>query len=236
MQIIKQSVHVFVGHWINLHRLFSCRSGGSINFPRIPRVSFAYFLTSYSYMKLMKKSSWPMSCLKPGLGYLPMFWSLFAGVALAICYSIARSRGHIYPYIPAISDTGLKIPENAIFAESFNFIAYSVLVLMVIRYFQVREILATGSVEEIKGNALKKLNKGSLFLGSLSAFGATLVGNFKSERVRYFRIILWMFLVSFTSLFILLKAPLNISKVFYSEDTQQRHINISGTSRAILAN
>lgn len=134
-----------------------------------------------------------MSCLKPGLGYLPMLWSLFAGVALAICYTIATSKGHIYPYIPAISDTGLKIPENGIFAESFNFIAYSVLVLMVIRYFQVREILATGSVEEIKGNTLKKFNQGSLFLGSLSAFGATLVGNFKSERVSYSRIILLKF-------------------------------------------
>ncbi|XP_031550368.1 DNA damage-regulated autophagy modulator protein 2-like [Actinia tenebrosa] len=123
-----------------------------------------------------------MSCLKPGLGYLPMFWSLFAGIALAICYTIATSRGHIYPYVPAISDTGLKIPENALFSESFNFIAYSVLVLMVIRYFQVREILATGTVEELKGNTLQKLNQGSIVLGSLSAFGATLVGNFKSER------------------------------------------------------
>jgi hypothetical protein len=113
-----------------------------------------------------------------------MLWSLFAGVILAICYSIATSNGHIYPYVPAISDTGLGIPENAIFAESFNFIAYSVLVLMVIRYFQVREILATGTVEEIKGNTLKNLNKGSVLLGSISAFGATLVGNFKSERVR----------------------------------------------------
>jgi len=122
---------------------------------------------------------------KPGLGWLPVLWSMFAGIALAICYSIATAHKHIYPLIPSISDTGLKVPENAIFSESFNFIAYSVLVLMVIRYFQVREVLATGAVEEApKENMLKNLNKGSIILGSLAAFGATLVGNFKSERVR----------------------------------------------------
>ncbi|KAK3696701.1 hypothetical protein QZH41_013066 [Actinostola sp. cb2023] len=123
---------------------------------------------------------------KPGLGWLPVLWSMFAGIALAICYSIATAHKHIYPLIPSISDTGLKVPENAIFSESFNFIAYSVLVLMVIRYFQVREVLATGAVEEApKENMLKNLNKGSIILGSLAAFGATLVGNFKSERAHY---------------------------------------------------
>lgn len=121
---------------------------------------------------------------RPGLGWLPVLWSTFAGIALAVCYSIATSNKHIYPFVPAISDTGLKIPENAIFAESFNFIAYSVLVLMVIRYFQVREILMTGAVEEApKETILKNLNQGSVVLGSFAAFGATLVGNFKSERV-----------------------------------------------------
>lgn len=123
---------------------------------------------------------------KPGLGWLPALWSLFAGVAIAICYSIATSNDHVYPLIPAISDTGLKVPENAIFAESFNFIAYSVLVLMVIRYFQVREIVGTRAVEEApKENVLKNLNRGSVVLGSIAAFGATLVGNFKSERVSF---------------------------------------------------
>ncbi|EDO49700.1 predicted protein, partial [Nematostella vectensis] len=113
---------------------------------------------------------------------LPLLWSLFAGVMLAVCYTIATSKGHVYPYVPAISDTGLFYPESSIFSESFNFIAYSVLVLMMIRYFQVRQILASGTVQDGKEGILTKLNKASLVVGTLSAFGATLVGNFKSER------------------------------------------------------
>jgi len=125
-----------------------------------------------------------MVCPRLGLGWLPVLWSLFAGISLAICYSIATSNKHIYPLVPAISDTGLKIPENAIFSESFNFIAYSVLVLMAIRYFQVREVLTTRAVEEApKENILKKLNGSSILLGSVAAFGATIVGNFKADRV-----------------------------------------------------
>ena len=56
-----------------------------------------------------------------GYGYLPVGWAIFTSLTFLMCYGIAVSQHHIYPFVPAISDTGARVPESNIFSEFFNF-------------------------------------------------------------------------------------------------------------------
>lgn len=123
-------------------------------------------------------------CLKPGLGCIVLVWILIATLALILSYSIARSTGHISPFVPAISDTTSKNPEGAIFAELFNATAVFTLVMIAIRYYQVKMI--NRQVEGGESSHLSQLNLLSIFFGIGSALGASIVANFRSSEVSTF--------------------------------------------------
>ena len=120
-------------------------------------------------------------CLRPGLGCIVLIWILIATISLVLSYSIARSTGHVSPFVPAISDITSKNPEGAIFAELFNATAVFTLVMMAIRYYQVKMI--NRQVEGGESSHLSQLNMLSVVFGIGSALGASFVANFRSSEV-----------------------------------------------------
>lgn len=121
------------------------------------------------------------SCIRPGLGCIVLVWILIATISLVLSYSIARSTGHVSPFVPAISDIASKNPEGAIFAELFNATAVFTLIMMAIRYYQVKMI--NRQVEGGESSHLSQLNILSVVFGIGSALGASFVANFRSSEV-----------------------------------------------------
>lgn len=120
-------------------------------------------------------------CLKPGLGCFVIAWISVATIALILSYFIARSNGDISFIVPSISDTTYKDPEGAIFAEFFNATAILTLVMMAVRYFQIKMI--NREIEGSESSHLAQLNLLSNVLGIGSAVGVSIVANFRSREV-----------------------------------------------------
>jgi len=127
-------------------------------------------------------------CLRPGLGCWVILWVFMATISLILSYSIARSNGHISPFVPAISDATSKNPEGAIFAQLFNTTALLTLVMMAVRYFQLRMI--NRQVDGGESSHLSQLNALGIVFGFASALGATIVANFRSLEVSFFAVCL----------------------------------------------
>ena len=120
-------------------------------------------------------------CSKPGLGCFVIAWISVATIALILSYFIARSNGDVSFIVPSISDTTYKDPEGAIFAEFFNATAILTLVMMAVRYFQVKMI--NREIEGSKSSPLSQLNLLSNVFGLGSALGVSVVANFRSREV-----------------------------------------------------
>ena len=135
-------------------------------------------------------------CFSPGLGYLIIVWVIIATISLVLSYSIALSNGHISPYVPAISDTTSRNPEGAIFAEFFNITAFLSLVIMSVRYVQVR--MLNRLVEGGESSKLFQLNSLSYVFGVMSSLGATIVANFRPSKVGIF---FYLYAIIFSMLF-----------------------------------
>lgn len=116
-----------------------------------------------------------------GYGYLPVCWAFFTCLTFVLCYSVAVSNGHIYPFVPAISDTGAQIPEANLFSEFFNFSNALVLVNVVIRYLQFKTITRGMDSSDL---LLGRLNKLAVVFGIGTAFGGTIIANFPSTEVK----------------------------------------------------
>lgn len=116
--------------------------------------------------------------LSPGFGYLPVFWALFTSFTFLLCYTIAVSLNHIYPFVPAISDTGARIPEANLFSEFFNFSALLLAVSVFVRYLQFQMLTKGFESSDLR---LSRLNKFGLGFGLVSAFGGTIIANFPSN-------------------------------------------------------
>ena len=123
------------------------------------------------------------TCLRPGLGCWVILWVFVATISLILSYSIARTSGHISPFVPAISDTTSKNPEGAIFAQLFNTTALLTLVMMAVRYFQLKMINRQVDGEET--SHLSQINSLGIVFGLGSALGATVVANFRSIGVSF---------------------------------------------------
>lgn len=112
--------------------------------------------------------------LKFGYGFLPLIWSIYTFLVFLLCYLLAVHYQHVYPFVPAISDTGAYPPEGNIFGELFSFSAYVAIVNVFVRYLQLQ--LAVG--EDV---LLARVNKVSVIFGVLSSVGATIIANFQSK-------------------------------------------------------
>lgn len=115
-----------------------------------------------------------------GYGYLPVCWALFTSFTFLLCYGIAVSLDHIYPFVPAISDTGARIPEANIFSEFFNFSLVLMVLSLFVRYLQF-QMLTKGL--DSADRHLDRFNKLGLGFGLVSAFGGSIIANFPSNEV-----------------------------------------------------
>lgn len=114
----------------------------------------------------------------PGLGHIPLAWAIFTLFSIIFCYFYAVSVGHLYPFVPSISNTGATAPEGDIFSEAMNISSTVCLLIMTIRYFQLKHRAARFYA------LLERFNMMSLTAGLVSVLGVTLIANFPSAKVR----------------------------------------------------
>lgn len=118
-----------------------------------------------------------------GLGYLPVLWSLFTILALALSYAMAVIEGHVYPFIPSISDTGARVPESSVFSLLMNISIILAAANYFTRYFQCQhQARHCGDNREL----IYKYNQISLMMAIISLLGALVVANIQSQRVSIF--------------------------------------------------
>ena len=91
--------------------------------------------------------------------------------------------GHVYPFLPSISDTGTRIPEANVFSLLMNISIILALANYFTRYFQCQhQARHCGDNRE----KIFKYNHISLMVALTSLFGALVVANVQSRKVRLF--------------------------------------------------
>ena len=115
-----------------------------------------------------------------GLGCLPILWSVLSLGAPIINYAIAVQNDNVYPFLPAISDTGSKSPESNLLATLLNLSMLACLLNICVRYYQcgVQIKYCTDSRD-----TLARLNTVGLLLAGFSMLGGIVVSNFESTQV-----------------------------------------------------
>ena len=116
--------------------------------------------------------------MKFGYGFLPVVWSLYTFLVFLLCYLLAVHFHHVYPFVPAISDTGVHPPEGNLFSLLFTLSAFFGVISISVRYLQLRLVIEEDLL-------LSRLNKIALFFGLLSLFGATVIASFQSVMVSH---------------------------------------------------
>lgn len=109
-----------------------------------------------------------------GVNNLP---DLFAGIlfiSVITSFVIAVVQSDISPLFPTISDTAAKSPESNIFSQLVNISTFIGLILMYIRYLQVKR-----DIERLEGTGVTvALNRYSLPIGMITMLGCSMVANF----------------------------------------------------------
>ncbi|GFR58256.1 DNA damage-regulated autophagy modulator protein 2 [Elysia marginata] len=126
-----------------------------------------------------------MMLLRRRLHYLPIFTAVFIISAFFLSYGISVHQGHVEPDFPYISTclssyTAVQAPERCVFAQLVNLGAFLLAANIYIRYLQMSEV-----IDLLNGQKQTKcLNRFSLALGWISAFGLTMVANFQTVEMR----------------------------------------------------
>lgn len=110
------------------------------------------------------------------LGLYPVIFTVCSTVTIIITYSIAVSNGHVYPFFPAISDTGGTKPESNVFGFLLSCCGFLGLIVILIRYYQFRYV--SENSEEWYMNLIWH-NRIALFFGVVSCLGVLLVAAFQ---------------------------------------------------------
>ena len=109
-----------------------------------------------------------------GANYLPVFFASILSISVFTSFTIAVARSDITPWFPAISDTATKTPESNIFAQLVNIATFIGLILIYVRYLQVKR-----DVEWLEGGRSSViLNRYSLPIGLIAILGCSIVANF----------------------------------------------------------
>ena len=116
-----------------------------------------------------------------GLGWLCILFVVLTISSISCSYSVALMYGHIYPFFPAISDTGVLSPEKYIFRELNNLAAFLFITNAYVRYMQYQLVASQCREEHTK---LERLNKLTFGIGILAGISMTFVANFEIQRVR----------------------------------------------------
>ena len=114
-----------------------------------------------------------------GAKYFPFFFSSILVISIFTSFVIAVAQSDITPWFPAISDTATKSPESNIFSQLINISTFVGLILMYVRYLQVKR-----DVEWLQGNQTTLvLNRHSLSVGLIALLGCSIVANFPETQV-----------------------------------------------------
>ncbi|BFZ15846.1 hypothetical protein BsWGS_18885 [Bradybaena similaris] len=114
------------------------------------------------------------------LGLLPISMVLLAAATFGVSYIIAVVRGDVRAAFPYISDTGSERPESCIFGQFLNVVAFLAFCTIYIRYKAVQAIAHSTLHDDHK---MCRLNKSTLVLGIISAFGTSMVANFQEGTI-----------------------------------------------------
>ena len=101
-------------------------------------------------------------------------------VTVISSYCVALSHGHIYPFLPAISETGVLFPEKYVFRELANLSAFLFISNAFVRFMQYKLVAEQCPEEHVK---LRRLNNLAFMVAILAGVGMTLVANFEIEKV-----------------------------------------------------
>ncbi|XP_071551080.1 DNA damage-regulated autophagy modulator protein 2-like isoform X2 [Panulirus ornatus] len=115
---------------------------------------------------------------------LPLTVFVLFPATFIITYTISVLLHHTEPEFPYISDTGTKSPESCIFGQALNIGAFAILVTIYVRFRQIAELYRNHS----SSSNIVRLNRVGLFIGSLAAFGISIVANFQETNVFFVHI------------------------------------------------
>jgi hypothetical protein len=117
-----------------------------------------------------------------GANYLPVLFASILFIATITSFVIALAQSDITPWFPAISDTATKSPESNVFSQLVNLSTFIGLMLMYVRYLQVRR-----EVEWLEGGRTTLVvNKYSLPVGFIAILGCSIAANFPVSVHYYF--------------------------------------------------
>ena len=119
---------------------------------------------------------WP----RCGLGWLCILLAICSAVTVVSSYCVALSHGHIYPFLPAISETGVLYPEKYVFRELANLTAFLFISNAFVRFMQYKLVAEQCREEHVKR---RRLNKLAFVVAILAGVGMTFVANFEIEKV-----------------------------------------------------
>lgn len=117
-----------------------------------------------------------------GLGWLCILLTICCGATVIASYCVALTYGHIYPFLPAISETGVLYPEKYVFRELTNLSAFLFISNAFVRFMQYKLVAEQCREGHAK---LCRLNTVAFLVAILAGLGMTLVANFEIEKVSF---------------------------------------------------
>ena len=115
-----------------------------------------------------------------GLGWLCILLAICCAATVISSYCVALTYGHIYPFLPAISETGVLYPEKYVFRELANLSAFLFISNAFVRFMQYKLVAEQCREGHVK---LCRLNTLAFVVAILAGLGMTLVANFEIEKV-----------------------------------------------------
>ncbi|XP_075249683.1 DNA damage-regulated autophagy modulator protein 2-like [Convolutriloba macropyga] len=112
-----------------------------------------------------------------GLGYLSILAFSLAMVTFITSYSISQAKDLVVTRLPFISDTGTLPPASCWFGLLLNATAYTFLIVVIVRFLQIREQLGEDR------NEFKWINWTSLGVGVVGSVGMSMVACFQETNV-----------------------------------------------------
>ncbi|XP_023022651.2 DNA damage-regulated autophagy modulator protein 2 isoform X2 [Leptinotarsa decemlineata] len=116
--------------------------------------------------------------MKISVEWLPSIICNLLLVLVVITVSLSFHYGHVTHIIPYISDTGTLPPESCIFGQVLNILWTLISFSMYIKFKQVQCIFLNHNIVD-----KNSLNKISLRIGLIAAFGVSIVANFQETNL-----------------------------------------------------
>lgn len=115
------------------------------------------------------------------LGWIPIIFVFSTILGYFIPYFIATYTGHVYPFFPAISDSGIMEPESLVFREMMNISGFLAMTTAFVRYLQLRLVIS--SIRSHVTPQVQQLSFTAMVLGEIGGIAVTFVGNFSAKKV-----------------------------------------------------